>query len=60
LASQIDLLCAPEGPVAVLSAAGHAAARGLKLESSVAQLASTYRALLDTQSRREEADRALA
>ena len=60
LASQINLLCAPEGPVAVLSAAGHAAARGLKLENSVAQLASTYRALLDTQIRREEADRALA
>jgi 1,2-diacylglycerol 3-alpha-glucosyltransferase len=59
-AHQIDCLCAPDGPVEVLSAAGHSIAKSLRFEDSVSQLLQIYRDIVLVEEKRKESHRALA
>lgn len=59
-AQQIDCLCAPDGPIEVLSAAGHSIAKSLRFEDSVSQLLQIYRDMVLVEEKRKESHRALA
>jgi glycosyltransferase involved in cell wall biosynthesis len=59
-ANQIDRLCGPGGPVEVLSAAGHSAAKSLRFDDSVSQLVQIYRDMVFVEDKSKESDRALA
>jgi len=59
-ADQIDRLCGPGGPVEVLSAAGHSAAKSLRFNDSVSQLVQIYRDMIFVEDKSKESDRALA